>query len=79
MAAAVKTSPSIQAARAKLMDLNHELVADLTIIVADEHIPEVVMFNGDPFLFQRAASDYGRFAGVLCYRQVRPFRADIGA
>lgn len=57
----------IRATRVELLNLEHRLIAIATI-VTDDRPPEVVMFEGEPFL--RAAG------AVLTYRQARTFRAD---
>lgn len=57
----------IRPVRAELLGLDRARVAVITI-VAGEDLPEVVMFNGDPFIHDP------QILGTA-YRQVRPFRA----
>lgn len=68
--AAAAPATTIRPVRAELLGLSRERVAIVTII-ADDRLPEIIMFNGDPFLL-----DVNLFG--TAYRQVRPFRADIG-
>lgn len=57
---------------AELLGFERQRVAIISIVIAGDDMPEIIMFNGNPFL---------RDPGVLgtAYRQVRPFRADVGA
>jgi hypothetical protein len=80
MAATVKPRPiSLSAARVKLFGLDGSWVADATIVVSstcDAGMPEIVMFNGDPYL--RDVFAYDRDQSQV-YRQRHPYRLDIGA
>ena len=58
----------IRVARAELFDLNQQRIAVVTLI-SDARLPEVVMFNGEPFLRVKRAD-------VLAYDQARAYRAD---
>lgn len=71
--AASKARPSIRCMQAELLGFQRERVAIVSVVIAgDDDAPEVIMFNGDPFLHDR--NIYG-----TAYRQVRPFRCDTGA
>ncbi|UPJ43901.1 hypothetical protein IVB40_07480 [Bradyrhizobium sp. 40] len=64
-------APALRAAKVILMDEDGMLAVSAGIIVNGDDFPEVVMFNGDPFI-----ADASRGAG--CYRRVRPYRLDGG-
>lgn len=70
MSAIASAKPNIRAVRAELVGLDRHRVAIITVIAGDE-LPEIIMYRGDPFLLDAA------FFGQV-YRQVRPFRADVG-
>jgi hypothetical protein len=64
------TEPRTSAVRgvdAALIDLAGKRIAMVTMVIADD-LPEVVMFEGNPFLFFDDPP--------LTYRQVNPYRAD---
>ena len=63
--------PKILATRAALLDLNLKRVATVTM-VTDDHAPEVVMFEGEPFLISGSTDAKPE----LTYLQVRAYRAD---
>lgn len=64
---------AIRCLQAELLGLDHARVAVVSVVVGgDDDLPEIIMFNGDPFLH-----DAGTFG--TAYRQVRPFRCDSGA
>ncbi|MEN6535686.1 MAG: hypothetical protein ABFD89_18625 [Bryobacteraceae bacterium] len=63
--------PKILATRAALLDLNLKRVATVTM-VTDDHAPEVVMYEGEPFLLSGDAT----MKPELTYLQVRAYRAD---
>lgn len=65
-----KSRPKVRLVRAALIGLDGEIRSTITMVV-DDAMPEIVMFNGDPFLYDPSHS-------VIAYLQVRPFRADIG-
>lgn len=67
---AAAPAAAIRAVRAELLGLARERLAIITI-VADDELPEIIMFRGDPFLLDHALLG-------TAYRQVRPFRADVG-
>lgn len=66
-AAKATTAPAIRAVLCELVDLRGARVSRVTI-VSDDRLPEVVMFEGDPFL-------HAPEIGAEVYRQVRPFHA----
>lgn len=59
----------VRAERAALLGLDGRRVAVVTMVVADR-LPQIVMFEGEPFL--RLPGHYG----APRYAQVRPYRAD---
>lgn len=63
--------PVIRAARAALIDLNGKRVAVVTMVV-DDRLPQIVMFEGEPYL----ASPEVPCDASAAYVQVRPYRAD---
>ncbi len=63
---------AIRAARAALIGLDGRRVAIVTMVV-DDHFPKVVMYEGEPFLFELSLDCADRSA---LFRQVRPYRAD---
>ena len=69
---------AIRAQRIELLGFEGQRIADAVIVVAEPDYPEIVMFNGDPFLRCNDAAAELR-AGTVFYRQVRPYRLDIGA
>lgn len=69
--------PSIRAQRVELAGLDGARIADAVIVVAAADYPQIIMFNGDPFLRGDDAAAELR-AGTVFYRQVRPYRLDIG-
>ena len=58
----------IHAARAKLLDIHRKPCATVRIVI-DDDAPELIMFNGEPFLLEDGE-------GSIFYRQVRPYRVD---
>lgn len=71
-------APAIRAMRVQLLGNADQPVADAAIVVVDADYPEIVLFNGDPYLRCADASAELR-AGVVFYRHVRPYRLDVGA
>jgi hypothetical protein len=67
-AARAATAPVIRPLRLELVDLSAARVAIVTVVIADDDFPEVVMYEGDPFLRDERI-------GALTYRQVRTFHA----
>jgi hypothetical protein len=63
--------PVIRAARAALIGLDGQRVAVVTMVV-DDRLPEIVMFEGEPYLTSR---DIPADASAA-YVQVHPYRAD---
>lgn len=68
VAARAATAPVIRPFKAELLDLTLARVATVSIVVTDDYIPEVVMFEGDPFLRDPTISP-------SAYRQVRTVHA----
>jgi hypothetical protein len=69
--AAEKTRPAIRAAQIDLFGLDGALLVSAGIILGAD-APEIVMWNGDPFLRDERI-------GPNAYRQIRPYRLDQGA
>lgn len=63
--------PIIRAARAALIGLNGQRIAVVTMVV-DDRLPQIVMFEGEPFL----ASPEVPGDASAAYVQIRPYRAD---
>lgn len=61
----------IRAARAALFGLDGKRVAVVTMVV-DDHLPQIVMYAGEPYLADPKVPDDASAA----YFQVRPYRAD---
>jgi hypothetical protein len=57
------------AARGVLLGLDHRHVATVNMVIAAD-IPQLVMFDGEPFLLKRPGG------AELVYVQIRPYRAD---
>ncbi|WP_407155206.1 hypothetical protein [Bradyrhizobium sp. STM 3557] len=66
-AAAAETTGVIRAVRVALMDLDGIRCGTATL-VCDHLLPELIMRDGEPFLFQERSDDFA------VYRQVRPYR-----
>lgn len=67
-AARASTAPAIRPLRLELVDLKLARVAVVTVVISDDDFPEVVMYEGDPFLRDPRIGPYA-------YRQVRTFHA----
>lgn len=61
---------AIRTVRAEMLGLRRQRIAVVSFL-CDDDLPEVIMYNGDPFLLD---------AGLLgvAYRQARAFRVDAG-
>lgn len=70
MSAATATASKIRLVQARLVNIIGVGCGSVMIMVDDFMVPEVVMFDGEPFL---RAEPFDLDA--LFYRQVRPFRA----
>jgi hypothetical protein len=77
---AVKEKPTIRAERIELVGFDGQRVADAVIVIANREYPEIMMFNGDPFvpLLTSDGRPRNKVDDPLRYRQVRPYRLDIG-
>jgi hypothetical protein len=62
----------IQAARARLLDVDRKPYATVRMVI-DADAPELIMFNGEPFLLEIFLENG---EGSIFYRQVRPYRVD---
>ena len=62
----------MHAARAQLLDVDRKPCATVRIVI-DDDAPELIMFNGEPFLLEIFLEDG---EGSIFYRQVRPYRVD---
>lgn len=72
MKAAARAKPAvIRAARAALIGLDGKRVAVVTMVV-DDRLPQIVMFEGEPYLTSPEVPGDTSAA----YVQVRPYRAD---
>jgi hypothetical protein len=60
--------PPIRALQAALFDLSGDRIATV-MVVSDQTLPQLIMFEGEPFLFERTAGE------ILFFHQARPFRA----
>lgn len=67
-----KKRPAIRAAQIDLFGVDGALVVSAGIVVADDSFPDVVMWGGDPFLRDPRL-------GPFAWRQVKPYRLDVGA
>jgi hypothetical protein len=63
--------PIVRAARAALIGLDGKRVAVVTMVV-DDRLPQIVMFEGEPYLTSPEVPGDASAA----YVQVRPYRAD---
>lgn len=62
-------TPQIRPQQLQLVDLTLAfVVAVVTVVISDDDFPEVVMYEGDPFLRDPRI-------GPFSYRQVRTFHA----
>jgi hypothetical protein len=67
------TMSGIQAARAELLDIDRKHYATVRVVIDYEAPPEVIMFNGEPFLLEIFLEND---EGSIFYRRVRPYRVD---
>lgn len=72
---AAESHPVIRAARAALIGLDGARVAVVTMVV-DDVFPPVVMFKGEPFLFDLGHDPVAATDASIAYRQARAYRAD---
>jgi hypothetical protein len=63
----------IHAARAELLDVDRKPYATVRVVVDEEAPPELIMFNGEPFLIEIFLEND---EGAIFYRRVRPYRVD---
>jgi hypothetical protein len=63
-----RPATKVTAASAALFDLTGDRIATVMVVV-DDKVPQVIMFEGDPFVFARLSGSQ------LFYQQVTPFRA----
>ena len=70
--------PAVRALRIQLLGFAGEKICDAVVAVAASDFPEIVLFNGDPYLRCDDAGAELR-AGTVFYQQVRPYRLDAGA
>lgn len=68
-------SAAVRAAKALLFDLAGRRIAAVTMVV-DDRVPQIVMFEGDPFLWSPNPRPRPEDVGTHEYKQVRPYRAD---
>jgi hypothetical protein len=62
---------AIRTVRAEMLGLQRQRIAVVSFL-SDDDLPEVIMYNGDPFLLDRGLLG-------IAYRQARAFRVDAGA
>lgn len=70
-ASAPKVAANIRPLRLQLVDLSLARVAVVSVVIAGDDFPEVVMYEGEPFLRDPRV-------GPFAYRQVRPVHAIRG-
>ena len=71
MAARAATFQRIRPLGLEMLDFSLTRIAVVMVVVPDDELPEIVMFNSDPYLRDPSIAP-------LAYRRVRPFFA-IGA
>lgn len=84
MAAASRNTTArapIRPERLVLLNFDGFQIADAMIAIADNDYPEVVMFNGNPYVPVLTADGRPRklVDEPLRYRRVVPYRLDVGA